>query len=251
MKHVIVNAVIVAAMGATISVADAAPCQTASGPALARVVELYTSEGCSSCPPADAWLTRLPASRELVPLGFHVHYWDYIGWKDIYAKPEYTARQKRASARAKVGYVYTPQVLSNGEDTRTWRGLQPQAGGTALAQVNLHSDVVGGQVIVQGRVAVADADARKDAAAYIALTQNNITSQVKAGENKGETLKHHHVVRAFLGPFGIDAQGQAVLRESIPVPSNTKATDLSVAVLVENSKTGKVLQALRSAAVCE
>src|SRR5205085_5399810 len=98
-------------------------CAARSGDKTAALVELYTSEGCNSCPPADRWLSALGdkyRSELVVPLALHVDYWDYIGWKDPYAKREFSQRQRRLSQLQRAAFVYTPQVLVQGTDFREW-----------------------------------------------------------------------------------------------------------------------------------
>src|SRR5688572_32153256 len=100
-----------------------AQCVAESGPGTAALVELYTSEGCSSCPPADRWLASLGERHptgNVVPLALHVDYWDYIGWKDPYAKREFSLRQRKFSQLQRMALVYTPQVLLQGRDFRAW-----------------------------------------------------------------------------------------------------------------------------------
>src|SRR4051812_45458497 len=106
-------------LGVAPSPAEAALCSVVSGPATAAVVELYTSEGCSSCPPADRWLATLGrrySGTQVVPLALHVDYWDYIGWKDPYARREFSLRQRKLSQLQRLALVYTPQVLLAGAD---------------------------------------------------------------------------------------------------------------------------------------
>ncbi|MFA6179751.1 MAG: DUF1223 domain-containing protein, partial [Candidatus Methylopumilus sp.] len=102
-----------------------AECSIKSGPQVTPLLELYTSEGCSSCPPADQWLSGIAAagftSDKVVPLAFHVDYWDYIGWKDRFGKPEFSARQRQAAKSGVSAFVYTPQVMLNGADFRGWQ----------------------------------------------------------------------------------------------------------------------------------
>ena len=111
---------------------SAAECVTRSGPATAALVELYTSEGCSSCPPADRWLSQLKPAAEkgtVVPVAFHVTYWDYIGWRDAFADERHTARQRARAGASGARYVYTPQVVLGGRDFRGW------SSGSAVASV--------------------------------------------------------------------------------------------------------------------
>src|SRR2546430_7591383 len=103
--------------------AGAERCSALSGERTTALVELYTSEGCSSCPPADRWLSCLGKTHRpevVVPLALHVDYWDYIGWKDPYAKREFSQRQRRLSQLQRLALVYTPQVLLEGMDFRSW-----------------------------------------------------------------------------------------------------------------------------------
>lgn len=97
--------------------AYAGECSAKSDASTVPLLELYTSEGCSSCPPADKWLSGLkPDPKKLIPLAFHVDYWDYIGWKDKFSKAEYSDRQRKTAAYAGAGYVYTPQFVLSGRD---------------------------------------------------------------------------------------------------------------------------------------
>src|SRR5512134_1318682 len=104
--------------------AQAAPCRAHSSATTTALVELYTSEGCDSCPPADRWLSSLGsrghAPDRVVPVALHVDYWDYIGWKDPYAKALFSSRQRRLAQVMRAKIVYTPQVLLQGEDFRRW-----------------------------------------------------------------------------------------------------------------------------------
>src|SRR3981189_1363182 len=101
-------------------------CSAYSGPRTTALVELYTSEGCDSCPAADHWLSSLFGQGfrpdQVVPLALHVDYWDYIGWKDPFAKGEFSVRQRKLAQMKRPVIVYTPQVLLQGQDFRRWSG---------------------------------------------------------------------------------------------------------------------------------
>lgn len=97
-----------------------ASCSATSPVTAGHLVELYTSEGCSSCPPADRWLRNLPARDDVVALAFHVDYWDYLGWRDRFADSRFTDRQRAMAARAGSGTVYTPEVALDGREWRRW-----------------------------------------------------------------------------------------------------------------------------------
>src|SRR5438876_4337656 len=104
--------------------AGAERCSALSGERTVALVELYTSQGCSSCPPADRWLSGFGARgyvpQRVVPLSLHVDYWDYISWKDPYAKSEFSVRQRKLTQLQRSALVYTPQVLLQGRDYRRW-----------------------------------------------------------------------------------------------------------------------------------
>jgi hypothetical protein len=186
--------------------AAGAQCTARSGPHTAVLVELYTSEGCDSCPPADRWLSSLQSQGytpdKVVPLALHVDYWDYIGWKDPYAKREFATRQRRAAELKRAKIVYTPQVLLQGQDFRHWDSRefgstvekvnsQPPRAKLALSVESMDKASVD-VVLLAELLAAAE---RKDAAVYLAAFENKLTSQVAAGENRGKTLPHDYVVR--------------------------------------------------------
>ena len=98
-------------------------CQAVSGPKRLQLVELYTSEGCSSCPPADRWLSTLKGRPDVLAAAFHVAYWDHLGWRDRFASAAFTARQSQLQRSSGARHVYTPQVLVNGRDWRRWPEL--------------------------------------------------------------------------------------------------------------------------------
>lgn len=164
-----------------------------SGTERTALIELYTSEGCSSCPPADRWLSALRDHprlwQDFIPIGFHVDYWDYIGWDDRFAKPEYADRQRRYAAQGGARFVYTPGVFLTGEEWVGWR-----SNGT------LESDrsTVGSLSLAINGESVAihfdeDESLLSALTIHVATVGMNLTTQVRAGENMGETLHHDFV----------------------------------------------------------
>jgi hypothetical protein len=166
-------------------------CTARSGPVAPTVVELYTSEGCSSCPPADRWLSGLKGRPDVLALSFHVTYWDRLGWPDRFARPEYTQRQYALAQQAGRTNVYTPQVLVNGQDWRRW----PQLPAASAAQTPVLSLARDGELVTLS-VAPETASNQRWAGHWVVLEDGH-QSRVSAGENAGETLKHDHVVRQF------------------------------------------------------
>jgi hypothetical protein len=226
--------------------ASAAECSAKSGELNTPLLELYTSEGCSSCPPADKWLSELKGTHKIVPLAFHVDYWDYIGWKDRFARPDFSARQRLAAAQNASTFVYTPQVIVNGRDFRNWRQdsnlesaiyhyRQP-----ARAQLGLtlatSTEQASLKVSAQTRYG-------KEADVYIAVYENNLKSQVNAGENSGRELKHDYVVREWFGPYPLG--NEHAWQRTIPLKAEWKNRDAGVAAFIQNRRSGEVLQALK------
>lgn len=247
----------VAALAGLLAVAGARAepraCSAASGPGTAALVELYTSEGCSSCPPADRWLSALRAGGlapdRLVPLGLHVDYWDYIGWRDPYARPAFSARQRELAAIARSRVVYTPQVVLAGRDYRGWSSRPRFADAVAAlnatparARIALALTAAGADTAeVRAAAAVPARELRENAALYVALYENGLTSRVGAGENRGATLSHDFVVREWWGPFAFT--GPAELAVERPLAA-TRLARGGVAAFVQDRRTGDVLQAL-------
>ncbi len=213
-------------------------CTVKSGEKITPVIELYTSEGCSSCPPADKWLSTLKdtvATSAVAPVvqAFHVNYWDYIGWKDRFAAPEYTARQRQVSAWQNSRQIYTPQIVGNGRDMRNWNrwneGLETASVSIALKHES--NNVFSAQVQAPTGVAWG---------AYWTVTEDGHTSNVKAGENKGESLKHDFVVRQYQAAGNYAGASRLVLQTEAKNALHPRRINL----VVFNPQTGKPLQAL-------
>ncbi|MFK7975428.1 MAG: DUF1223 domain-containing protein [Halioglobus sp.] len=166
-----------------------------SGPEQVTLLELYTSEGCSSCPPADAWLGKLEAHPDLwerfVPVAFHVDYWNYLGWEDEWSSAEHSKRQRKYKAEGGLASVYTPGFVANGEEWRGWfkRKRLPESNisdaGTLKVSIN------------DGAIVAAYNNQRyegKKLQLNIALLGFDIETSVAAGENRGRKLQHQFVV---------------------------------------------------------
>lgn len=225
-------------------------CSASSGPLRNSLLELFTSEGCSSCPPADRWLsslrTQAGSEQRLVPLAFHVDYWNRLGWTDRFSKPAYSARQRWIADVNRARTIYTPQFVVNGRDTRPMRTglpalrndresiaalrleLGPATAGRieARGEAHLHSPIEGAQV-------------------FLALYENNLTSRIDAGENTGSLLKHDFVVRELIGPIRLPASGVLSIQHAFSVGTNWKLDDLGVTAFIQNATTGEVYQALQ------
>ncbi len=165
--------------------------QWQSGPHRVDVIELFTSEGCSSCPPADRWFSKLKQApglfQEFIPVAFHVDYWDYIGWEDRFAKAAYSARQRRYVREGRVSQAYTPGFVVNSSEWRGWFRGERQWPKTEATVGILTADLAGTTV----RVHFNGAGAGR---AHVAILGMGLTSEVASGENRGRKLNHDFVV---------------------------------------------------------
>lgn len=215
-------------------------CSVTSGPNITPVVELYTSEGCSSCPPADKWASSLKG-KGVVVQAFHVGYWDYIGWIDRFAAPAYTQRQRDVASKNQLRSIYTPQAVLNGKDWPNW-GNQPSAGERAQANITLKQ--LGAD---QFEASVADLALPKGSSswsAYWTVTEHGHNSKVQAGENAGEFLKHDFVVRQYTQAGEYKPAEVATQRLTFRSIAATPGHERQVNLVVFDSKTGKTLQAV-------
>ena len=166
-----------------------------SGETQSTLIELFTSEGCSSCPPAEKWVTALKSNQELwkriVPVAFHVDYWDHLGWRDRFAKPEFTLRQQRYAAAWGGDSVYTPGFVVNGKEWRSWFGGNPVPASSTrvgVLRVSLGND---GKLTA---TFVSETAKPLALTLNVALLGNELESDVKRGENSGRKLRHDFVV---------------------------------------------------------
>jgi hypothetical protein len=192
------------------------------------VIELFTSEGCSSCPAADELAIAL--SKEYTGnvyfLGYHVDYWNYIGWKDKFSKADYTERQKQYAAAFKLRSIYTPQVIVNGkrelvgsDQARLRQAITEELKINSLVKIKLSAELDKDGVSVLYTTSVSDKNMLT-----IALVQLHAETPVKRGENSGRRLRHINVVREIENIL-IDKKGSGEIRFEIPdglVASNIK-----------------------------
>ena len=223
-----------------LAVAAEATCSARSGPTAPLVVELYTSEGCSSCPPADRWLSTLARRGDVVALSFHVDYWDRLGWVDRFASPEWTLRQQRAARVSGSSFFYTPQVLVNGRDHRRWPAL-PHASAPATVSLELLRE--GDDYLARVQLL---AGAPRELSGYWAVTEDGHRTQVRSGENAGAALQHDVVVRELQSVERIADRplrfSPRVDPERLDGPSQRPRR---IQFVVVDARTGLPLQALR------
>lgn len=238
-----------AAVCATGDAFAAGACQVRSGGQIVPLIELYTSEGCSSCPPADRWL-----SRELVGgehranwLAFHVDYWDELGWPDRFASPHYSRRQRDRVNAAGQSAVYTPQVMVGAQVQTTWRAAPAvaraldAADGPAEVGLALRLQPQGtGNTLHLGAAPNGNASGAA-ASVWLAQTIDGQQTPVRAGENKGAVLRHDRVVTRLWGPWPL---ASAPLAKAVKVELEQGAWGLTAFV---QDADGRVLQSLRLA----
>jgi hypothetical protein len=239
----------------TLPMLCAAACVTTSEPHRVALLELYTSEGCSSCPPADKWLSALGGRKfvpgGLLPLAFHVDYWNDLGWTDPFSQAKFSERQRQYSRRRGTSFVVTPQLLLDGQGYQRPLLRQDIEGKSDAvnrtpprAEIRLTQLRSPGRIDASVEVRISAATDRREAQVFLALYENNLVSTVRAGENRGTVLRHDFVVRELLGPAAVPDGGSLRHDVSIPLDPQWKTADLQLAAFVQHARTGEVLQAL-------
>jgi len=228
---------------------SAGPIVVESGDRQTAVVELYTSEGCSSCPPADRWFSQLVETPrgelDVLALAFHVDYWNYLGWSDRFSSAEYTNRQRQLGANNQQRTIYTPEFFVNGMEARGSRNILDQirdANGTA-APLDLRLTVSREQTGLALELLSEPKGSATGPMHYRYLVyENNLSSDVRRGENAGETLSHQQVVR-YMSEARI-LRGEN--RHRIELDPDWKPRDIGVAVVVTSPGSRQYLQALHT-----
>lgn len=219
------------------------------------LIELYTSEGCSSCPPADRWLSSLAGNgfgpERVVALAMHVDYWNDLGWADRFSQDGFSQRQREAAHRGRHAVIYTPQVVLDGKDLPAWSNAGQLASSvakvnSALSAVDIHARIspVGTTLQIDGEVRGLESVRHEAIGAWAAVYENHLVTRVSAGENGGRTLEHDYVVRALLGPIPFGRDGIAKLNLRLPIEAEWNRSMLGVAVFVQDAISGTVLQAV-------
>jgi len=226
-------------------------------PQTLTVVELFTSEGCSSCPPADEYLSDLADEKDLLALSLHVDYWDYIGWKDPFASPTMTARQRAYMRAMRLRYVYTPQMVVQGrwEGTGSNRWKIGRFIRTAKQEAKTKPPVPvalsfagGGTSRLRITIDASQGQPENPTSLHLVVFERERVVKVKRGENRGRTLGHRNVVRSFT-PIGTWKGAGYTNTVSIPVlvdhvqDERGTAPAKSAAVLIQDDKTMAILGA--------
>jgi hypothetical protein len=213
----------------------------------AVVVELFTSEGCSSCPPADALLGQLRDDKALngidvIPLGFHVDYWNYLGWQDRFSSHAFSQRQEQYASKLALNGAYTPQMIVNGTDQfvgsnsgQAHAAITRAAAAQSLATIDLSA--------AQDKLHVnVRSSGKGDGDVLLAVTEDNLTNKIGAGENGGRVLRHSAVVRDFRVLGKLNA-GNFQSEVPLKLDKDWKRADLRVVVFVQDAGSTKILGA--------
>ena len=238
----------VIAASALLSGAATAPAPERSSERVPVVVELFTSEGCSSCPPADDLLAALAKDQpidgaQVIPLGMHVTYWDDLGWKDPASLKDATARQQKYGAIWGTDRIYTPQAVVDGRDelVASDAGGLKRAIAKASKQPHARVDIAATAdgAAISGHVSMTDlAEAKEPLDVRVLITENGLTSFVKRGENGGRTLHHDAVVRQILDASAITPATPLTFRATLR--PEWRRDQLNAVAIVQGRKTQRI-----------
>ncbi|HKF23460.1 MAG TPA: DUF1223 domain-containing protein [Candidatus Angelobacter sp.] len=213
----------------------------------AVVVELFTSEGCSDCPPADALLARLrrgpaPDGAEVITLGLHVDYWNSQGWKDRFSSSDYSERQQRYASKLRLGGPYTPQMVVDG--VSQFVGNDPRAADQAIRDAARRPQSATVQIADDGSKldVTVKAPQQTSGDVMLAITEDNLMTKVTAGENNKRELHHAAVVRD-LRSLGRLHDGNFEAAFPLKLNKDWKRDDLRIVVFVQEPHTGPILGA--------
>ena len=245
MKHRFRISALVLALAVSIALVPARPAAAAKHQDRLTVVELFTSQGCAMCPPADALLGELAKRSDLLPLSFHVDYWDYIGWKDTFASAANTTRQRAYAKRFGLRYVYTPQMVVQGAAQAT--GSDRAA---VFADIEKYKSVspvpieiqlaTGGRSIIV-TVAATKTGKERNAEVWLVMFDRERKTTVSRGENRGKTLSGFNVVRKLMK---IAEWNGRKLKFTVRPPGNAVLSG-ECAVLLQSAETGHILGAAK------
>src|SRR5271170_3491048 len=228
--------------------------QTATSNRTPVLVELFTSEGCSSCPPADALLAKLERDQpiqnaDIIILGEHVDYWDNLGWHDRFSSHQYTDRQSQYSARLNVDGVYTPQMIVDGTDqfvgndaAHAQRAIT-HAAQTAKLNLSLSKPTVDARK-VSASLSLSATESHPNGDLYAALVDPADTTDVRRGENGGRRLQHAGVVRSLQHIGNLKELGTGPLSFSRNAPADANLAEMRIVVFAQQNGQGNVIGAV-------
>ncbi len=215
------------------------------------LVELFTSEGCSSCPPAERALAFLEKEQpypqvEIITLALHVDYWNHLGWKDEFSTPLFTQRQELYVEKLKVDSAYTPQMIVDGKI----QFVGSDSGKAAKAIIEAAKIQKGKIVIVKNKdkltVKITDLPAHESSNIFLAIAEDNLVSNIGRGENSGKRLEHQSVVRELKSIGTLNPkQNSAEIETVLQLNQNWKKENLKVIVFVQENDSRKILAVVK------
>lgn len=218
------------------------------------IVELFTSEGCSTCPPADKYLQTLLqkqpiAGAEIIGLSEHVDYWNQFGWTDPFSSNQFSSRQKYYAAFFKRKDIYTPQFVVDGTHEVTAKDAnkalaeiaKTQKGNVSVQFAGVKDDLASFTIKINNLPKVSDGD---KAVVLLAVTEDDLTSSVSAGENSGRKLNHMAVTR-YLKTIGEMGEQETALSADVTLGKDWKRDNLSAVVLVQEAASRRILGAAK------
>lgn len=219
------------------------------------LVELFTSEGCSSCPPADRVLTQLEKEQpnpnaEIITLALHVDYWDNIGWKDEFSSALYSQRQAVYAQAFKLGSNYTPQMIVDGQKEFVGSNME-----TANQAITNSAKIVKANVELSNgennlKIKISDIPKHENATIFLAIAEDNLSSNIKGGENSGKKLAHTSVVRELKSIGLVTAQQNSFTTEAtVQLQPNWKKENLKLVVFVQENGSRKILGVNRTSSL--
>ncbi len=218
------------------------------------LLEMFVSEGCGLCPAAEQYVNNLQEkgidADQLIVLAFHIDYLNSRkGWVDQFASPIFTGRQKQLAHLNRYQHIFTPELVVSGETVHSWReqlidvigflnNYQSEVG------INLHVNEQNQTLHIDSQLQVTGEVNRQHSKLYLAVTEDNVFSEVRGGDNAGRDFNHQNLVRAWLGPFDLDKDGSSQVQQTIALGNDWRRDQLSVVAVVQNLSDGYVLQAL-------
>jgi len=212
------------------------------------VVELFTSEGCSSCPPADQLVAKIQkedADKPVYVLAFHVDYWNRLGWKDMFSSPDYSRRQEDYAAYLHLQSVYTPQAVVNGktelvgsEEGTLRKAIQSNLAKVPAAKLSINASAPNDNAIT---ITYSTEGTDKSTVLLIALLQKNAQTKVERGENQGRTLSHVQIVRK-LQKVNLGSSNGSV---NVSLPQGFDPAAWDIIGILQNTSTGEIIAAAR------
>ena len=228
-----------------------ADCDTQSGARRAALIELYTSEACSSCPPAEAQLQglrqALPAGADFIPLELHVNYWDGPGWTDALAQKAFSERHSWLVAANHHKTVYTPHFFVDDSEFLSHEDGELRSAvqriNAAPTPARIHLSAAPSAAGIHLRIEALSTSPSSTQSLFAAMAQNGLASRVTGGENGGRHLRHEHVARAWVGPIPL-VNGQVLMEGDLGLPAGADPAKIEVVAFVEDRERGEVLQAV-------